>query len=256
MAANPENWGRLAGPGVALNGRGHAQLRLEAIDTLETHFRNTHQPLALAEKALESLLQELGITGLHTDALRTVATAANDSVEGYILSREVEKNHRPVAFAFSGASPLADGASIYLTPEMLSKSVNYHQLVTGMAYPTYYTGLFADLRAVCSKGVLQARKSKHGVWAKDRTNTGFDADDLKAITDRHVILPKLFRRLVEYRQGGGNELAGFKQFLAAKAERILICSNCHLTHFDTIIAVDGVTAQMTESPEDIVFLSE
>jgi len=54
------HWRRLRGR-VALNARGHAQLRLEAIDTLETHFLGQHQPLGLATKALDFLLHELGI---------------------------------------------------------------------------------------------------------------------------------------------------------------------------------------------------
>jgi hypothetical protein len=37
-ADNEDQWDLLAGPPPRLNGRGHAQLRLEAIDTLETHY--------------------------------------------------------------------------------------------------------------------------------------------------------------------------------------------------------------------------
>jgi hypothetical protein len=63
-ADDEANWAKLAGPRVTLNAKRHAQLRLDAIDTLETHFRNTHQPLTLATKALDFLLQRLGITGV------------------------------------------------------------------------------------------------------------------------------------------------------------------------------------------------
>jgi hypothetical protein len=38
QADQRENWGLLKGSAVKLNARGHAQLRLEAIDTLETHY--------------------------------------------------------------------------------------------------------------------------------------------------------------------------------------------------------------------------
>ena len=45
FAADVESrWNLLAGPPVRLNGKRHAQLRLEAIDTLETHFMNVQQP--------------------------------------------------------------------------------------------------------------------------------------------------------------------------------------------------------------------
>ena len=45
------NWNMLSGPPVELNARDHAQLRIEAIDTLETHYQGHRQPLKLAKKA-------------------------------------------------------------------------------------------------------------------------------------------------------------------------------------------------------------
>ena len=43
-AINPLNWLALEGTKVELNKKQHAQLRIEAIDTLETHYENQHQP--------------------------------------------------------------------------------------------------------------------------------------------------------------------------------------------------------------------
>ena len=124
QADNEANWAKLAGPPATLNARRHAQLRLEAIDTLETHYRNTHQPLTLATRALDFLLQGLGITGVRWDALRTRITEANDGTEGYIVSRTVEPNRRPVAFVFAGAPSAADGSSIFLDVDLLRQSLN------------------------------------------------------------------------------------------------------------------------------------
>ena len=252
-ATNEANWAKLSGPPVALNGRRHAQLRLEAIDTLETHFMNTHQPLALADKATAALLQALGITQIETNALRTEVTAANDGVEGYIVTRAVEKNHRPVAFAFAGEPTVADGSKIYFDEAHLQKSANYHQLVTGLAYPTYYQGLYSDLRKTCTQAAQQARTAHLGVWAEDCTNTGCTIDSLETITERCVLLPKLFRRLVEYLQGGGS-VEGFRENMVARAEDILIISTAHYTHFDTVIEVKDHTVRMTEPPENLIFM--
>jgi hypothetical protein len=77
-----------------LNAKDHAQLRFEAIDTLETHYQDTYQPLELAIGALEHLLESLGITDVAWNETRTKVTSANDGTEGYILSRAVEKNGR------------------------------------------------------------------------------------------------------------------------------------------------------------------
>jgi hypothetical protein len=62
MAENREHWAKLSGRRAELNAKDHAQLRFEAIDTLETHYLNMHQPLALATGALERLLEGLNIT--------------------------------------------------------------------------------------------------------------------------------------------------------------------------------------------------
>src|SRR5262245_19001642 len=252
-AANPANGDKLAGR-VDVNARGHAQLRLEAIDTLETHFQGHHQPLTLAVKALDFLLHELKITGARFDPLMLNVVDAQDGTAGYIVAREAEKNGRPVAFAFPGTPPETDGSSIFFTAERLKDSLNYKSIVAGLAYPTYYTGLFSDLRNELTHAVASARARKHEIWSKDVTNSGFTVPDLRSITDTHVILPKLFRRLVEFLKGGGS-VSGFKEFMRKKAEPITIISSAHFTHFDTIIDVRGTTVKMTQPPENIVFNS-
>ena len=47
-ARNPDNWKKLSGPAAELNARGHAQLRVEGVDALETHYQGYHQPMKLA----------------------------------------------------------------------------------------------------------------------------------------------------------------------------------------------------------------
>jgi hypothetical protein len=251
-ADNEQNWQKLAGT-VQLNARGHAQLRLEGIDTLETHFKGEHQPMGLAQKALDFLLHELGIAAAVFDPLMLNTVEAEDATPGYIVSREAEKFGRPIAFAFAGAPPEADGSSLFLTPARLRDSLNFKSVSEGLAYPTYYSGLFPDLRAELTTATRAARLAQREIWAVDRTNVGFAVPDLAAITDQHVILPKLFRRLVEFLRGGGT-LDRFKAFLEAKAEEIMILSTGHFTHFDTIIDVQNGVVRMTEQPENVMFI--
>jgi hypothetical protein len=252
QADNEAHWAKLAGPPVTLNARRHAQLRFEAIDTMETHYRNMHQPLILATRALDFLLQGLGITDVQWDVLRTRITEANDGTEGYIISRIVEPNRRPVAFVFTGAPPAADGSSIFLDVDLLRQSLNYQSLAAGLAYPTYYKGLFPDLRTALTEASNHARQVNLGIWSEDRTNTGFAVKGPESISEEHVILPKLFRRLAEYLEVGGS-VVGFKEFLELKAEGITIISAAHFTHFDTVVEVDGNVVRMTEPPENLVF---
>jgi hypothetical protein len=252
MADNKEHWAKLSGGPAVLNAKDHAQLRFEAIDTLETHYQNTHQPLKLATGALERLLEGLNITDVEWNETRTIITAANDGTRGYILSREVEEYGRPVAFVYAGTPPEEDGSEIFLDADRMSQSLNQRALEEGFAYPTYYKGLFHDLREALTETVSGAREAQLGVWAEDRTNAGFEVEGLDSITDEHVILPKLFRRLAEYLEAGGS-VAGFIEFLEAKEEEIIVISTVHPTHFDTVVEVEGNTVRMTERPENLIF---
>jgi len=249
-ADNKSHWELLSGPPAKLNGHDHAQLRLEAIDTLETHFQNVLQPISFAKQALDHLLAQVGITGVQWNAQNTQITQANDDTPGYIISREVEKNRRPVAFAFPGVPPESDGATVFLDAARVQQSANAEMLRSGLAYPTYYEGLFPDLRTVLSALVTAARQGNMGLWPQDKTNVGFVVTGLQSITQDHVILPKLFRRLVTYLEGGGS-LINFRQSIAT--EQILIISTAHATHFDTVVDVTGNTVKMTEIPENLMF---
>jgi endonuclease YncB( thermonuclease family) len=251
-ADNKEHWAKLSGRPAVLNAKDHAQLRFEAIDTLETHYQNTHQPLELATGALERLLEGLNITEVEWNEARTTVTAANDGTEGYILSREVEANGRPVAFVYAGTPPEQDGAEIFLDADRISQSLNQRALEEGDAYPTYYKGLFHDLREALTETVGRAREAQRGVWAEDRTNAGFEVEGLGSITEDHVVLPKLFRRLAEYLEAGGS-VAGFQEFLEAKDEEVIVISTVHPTHFDTVVEVEGNTVRLTEPPENLIF---
>ena len=252
MAHDEARWNLLSGPPAKFNARRHAQLRLEAIDTLETHFGNTHQPLTLAIKALDFLLHTLGITGVRWDELRTVVTEADDGVDGHIIARAVEKNRRPVAFVYAGAPPEPDGASIFLDADRVRQSLNYQAIEAGLAYPTYYKGLFSDLREAMSEAVRSARDAQRELWAEDRTNRGFRVQGLQSLSNEHVILPKLFRRLAEYLEGGGS-VVGFKKWLEVREEGVWVLPAGHFTHFDTVIEEAADMIRMTESPENLIF---
>ena len=251
-ADHEDNWDLLNGPPAKLNARSHAQLRLEAIDTLETHFQNVHKPLNFAKQATDHLMAQVGITDVQWNAQGTMVTQANDETTGYIISREVEKNRRPVAFAFVGVPPEVDGATIFLEATRVEQSANAEMLRSGLAYPTYYKGLFPDLRNALTAITESARQGHKGLWPHDKTNTGFAVTGMQSITDDHVILPKLFRRLVAYLEGGGT-VQGFKQHLAQLAEEVLIISTVHSTHFDTVVDETGNTVKMTELPENLIF---
>lgn len=256
---DPGLFNDLAGPPPKVNRRGDVQLRIEAIDTLETHYSaaggGTYtQPLEHAVTARARLLDFAGITDVVWDRRGLNVVSATDGAPGHILVRAVEKYGRPVAFVFAGSPAEADGADVFLDEPRLKRSYNFLALAEGLAYPTFYTGLFADLRAVLSAAAQDARAAGRGLHADDVTTAGFDATSLAVLTEQAVILPKLFRRVIEHMVSVGSA-AGLKQSLQASREPVLDLTDSNFTHFDTFVdQAPGSTAiRLTREPEQLVF---
>jgi hypothetical protein len=250
----------LPGGRIDANARGHVQLRIEAIDALETHYTpqggssTFHQPIEFARDAVDALMAFVEIRNIRWTADRRTVASADDGTPGYILSREIEKYGRPVSFLFSGEAPEPDGASVMLTPDGLRDSYNVAALAAGLAYPTYYTGLFADLRQTLTHIAAVARKGRKGIHAIDATHAGFKAQTIADITDELVIMPKLFRRLSEYMSRTGSAI-GFKQALSEAKEPVLDLRTSNFTHFDTFVAQRRGSHRiaLTRLPEELVF---
>lgn len=250
-ADNASNWKKLDGRKVKRNTRQHAQLRFEGVDALETHYKGTHQPRELADAATEFTLAAAGITGVRWGRTHTRVTAANDATPGYILARTIERYGRPVAFVFGRTTNKPDGSSVFLDVNELRRSINYRLLDAGLAYPTYYEGLFHDLREAMTAAVLRAWNADRGLWPYDWTY-GVPVTSLSVLSDECPVLPKLFRRLVAYLSRHGS-VAGFKEHLAQNPEPVHVLSTGQFTHFDTVIAVHGNQVGLTVDPEDLVF---
>jgi hypothetical protein len=103
-ADDSANWKKLSGPPVALNAQGHALLRMEAVDALETHYQGFHQPLRLARPAVRYLISSLGIHDVIWDEMQERVIKAEDGTEGYIVARSTESLCRPVAFVFAAVA--------------------------------------------------------------------------------------------------------------------------------------------------------
>jgi hypothetical protein len=254
-ALNDANWLLLDGK-VRLNSKMHAQLRIEAIDTLETHYDGQHQPLEFADAATEKLFSYLGISNVVWNASRSKVLSAEDGTEGFILSRMAEKNGRPVSFLFGPELDFPDGQDVFLDTKLARKSVNYKMLRQGLAYPTFYDGLFYDLRGLFANQTQKVRKKKKGLWAADRTNKYTQITGLVDVVDQYVLLPKLFRRIVAFFKE--NEIFDGKQFIAflkKQPEEVFVLSKLNFTHLDNLISLDDKgRIRLSERPEELIFL--
>ncbi|MGN8158536.1 hypothetical protein ACS8YF_07640 [Salinisphaera sp. SWV1] len=190
------------------------------------------------------------------DADHYKVTSADDNVPGFILARTTGTYGRPVSFALSADAGkqlgLTDGGEHFVTSDDLSATANAALLNQGLAYPTFYTSLFHDLRTRFAEQTLAARNAERGLWPADRTNAGVTVDSLAAITEDAVILPKLFRRLIEY-LGTGGTVKGFKAYLARNPDRVMVLPQAHSTHLDNLIEQNGSTVRLSEPPEQLVF---
>jgi hypothetical protein len=245
-----------------INSQGGTQLRLEAIDALETHYNPRvpggflqHQPLGLAHAAAAKLLELLGFTEVQRDGERVVACTP-EQTEGFILTRFVDRNGRPVSFAYAGPSEDADLSPVFVEEKLLQQSTNFQLVADGLAYPTYYSKLFPDLRNALTVAASQARTAGSGVWQDDATTSGAAITSLAALNDQLVILPKLFRRLVDFLALGAGDisLAGFLAFLASRDDRLFVISQAHATGLDNITQVDGQTVRLLHPPDDLIFI--
>jgi hypothetical protein len=278
---------QLAGMPVRLNAHGGAQLRLDAIDALETHYtppRSKHtwrQQHALALAAGDELLTRLGFSGVQRADDGTVTAATPDSTRGYILTRFADTYGRAVSFAYAGDRAGADGGqatdagsdepddgprvavgglpTVHLGVPELTRSANYQLLSAGLVYPTFYSKLYVDLREALAKEADRARAAHKGLWQQDVTHHGFDLVSRDQLENDLVILPKLFRRLAEFLsldETGSASLAGFRAFLAQHDDRLYTVPAGQSTGFDTLVHVRGRHVRLTVAPEHIVFIEK
>lgn len=258
-ADDPTEWslvGGGAGRAVEHNAVGRATLRLDAIDALETHYGPTrvHQPLQFAHAARDELLSRLGFTDVQRGSGETVTATTPETVPGFILTRGADVHGRCVALAGNGPAPGTSGLEIDVDATVLRTTVNHHLLTEGLAYPTFYRSLFTSLRTEMAAAATEAREAGRGLWPSDVTTTGAKITGLASLTDDAVILPKLFRRLVDYLRLS-MPLACLPAFLAGVQDRFSILSTgerrAGLHHI--VEVTNDHTVRMTHPPEDLLF---
>jgi hypothetical protein len=98
-ANNPVNWDFFAWP-AGLSKSGMKQLRIEAIDAMETHYDGYHQPRPFALAALESLLELLDIKSVTYSIGVTQIVDATDGKPGFIAAGSTDRFGRPVSYLF------------------------------------------------------------------------------------------------------------------------------------------------------------
>ncbi len=226
------------------------QLRLEAIDALETHYEGYHQPRSFAIGALEKLLALLEIEVLAYSINYSITTKAHDGKPGFIAFSEIDGFDRPIAFAFPATAPLIDGGEMTAEDLPVERSVNFQVCAEGLVYPTFYTTTPPVFVQKFGDAAREARLQRRGIWVIDRT-ADFTVWDPRSLYEDFLILPKLFRRLVSFFENY-SDFSELPKYMKANGDKILLADGSQTT-FDKIVKVEGRRLKMTMLPEDIFF---
>ena len=236
-ADNISLWDRLDGfiddPGI----NDTVQLRFEGIDSIE---KGAIQPLATQSR--DSMLLHIG------------ASSLQDTPRGHVLSRSVDANGRPIAFAFAGDAPEADGTEIFLDRARLRDSVNFGQVRSGFAYPLYYNTLFRSLRETFNEALADARADNIGYWPSDATMTGVNVETRSELSVIAPVWPKLWRRLEEFLRNNQG-LDDFLDFIRNSGERADDLTTFEQSSLDNFMEVTGNTVRMTVDPRQLRVVS-
>lgn len=254
----PKHLEDLDGRSAEFNKGGFAQLRFEAIDALELHFKGARQELDASVAARGFTLRHLGFGNVEYSGGEGLAVriASPHPRPGYILTKAIDPYGRPVSFVFDGGTNRVDGSDIFMNLAMLNRTVNATLARSGNAYPSFYIGLPVDLRNRVRTLVDSARNrpQPRGMWSKDKTMKSTRVSDLESL-EALVIWPKLFRRLVTYFKEGHDGLSDFDSWIHDDPERddaLWIVSEGRLGNLHDTYAVSGNELAMTYSPDDLV----
>lgn len=249
-ANHPANWDFFAWP-AGSGKRGMKQLRIEAIDAMETHYDGYHQPRPFALAALESLLALLDIKSVTYSIGVTRIVDATDGKPGFIAAGSTDCFGRPVSYLFPKKAGLIDGTVMDSSELPVEKSINFQLAREGLVYPTFYTTtdrVFAEkIRSVISR----ARKTKRGLWSIDRTSD-FSIWDVRTLQEDILILPKLFRRLVAFMDcyADFNQL---EDFMKKQRDNLQLWDGTKKKSLADLMKFSGRRMQMKTPVEDILF---
>lgn len=285
------------------------QLRLQGIDAAETHFSPTSaspgitgpttgsgaavkgpvqfgQPGGLADAAADAVLSLLGVSDpvwrpafsgryLRSATVAgqgTVAVRGTDSIPGYILTRDLEAKGRPVAWAFTGPAPDADGAwtTVDALAALASTSLNYRLLARGLVYPYFFMTLQSKLRKKLARAVTSARAAASrsdapNVWRSDRTTAGVPLTVIDAVLpgtdggpDGELIHPYLFRKVLNHWYRTTPSTQGRSVDISTLCLRanptVYLASDADFVKLDDVLELSGGVIRLTRPPHDLVFL--
>ncbi len=112
--------------------------------------------------------------------------------------------------------------------------------------------------ALCSEAARAAQAEGLGFWPEDRTHGGFALTSLDALKHEALLMPKLFRRLVDHVGGNGGQLSltTFRTFLETRVGQVCLWRQSCSVSFADLVEIEGAALRLLVAPEDIAFAED
>jgi endonuclease YncB( thermonuclease family) len=231
---------------------GTVQLRLDGIDTPETHYNGLAQPLGVT--ARDELLAWCGFSGVRWAGGQVIASTPA-AIPAAVLSGLVDVNGRPVAFLLVGDGLPPDGEQAEVD---LQRTANAALLRSGAAYGTFYRSTAPGLRDGMRGLAREARTAALGVWPVDASG-GFTLGSQASIgPEGSLILPKLFRRCTDYLRSRNSRetLPEWMQRMGDQEDDQVRVGGAAPVRFSTLITQHGDRIALDADPLDLVFVEK
>lgn len=251
QANNQANWDFFQWATEADKNAKKKQLRVEAIDALETHYDGFHQPRTFALAALESLLELLGITSVIYSLAVTQIVEADDGKAGFIASADIDRFGRPVSYLFPKKAKLTDGDVVDSATLPIDDSINFQLAREGLVYPTFYTTTDRTIAEKIRAVVARARSTKRGIWSIDRT-PDFTVWDIRTLEEDILLVPKIFRRLVGFFENY-SDFGKLQEYMTKQRDNLVLWDGTKKKSLADLMKFSGRRIQMKTPIEDILF---
>ncbi len=251
QATDHANWDFFTWETAADKAAKKKQLRVEAIDALETHYEGYHQPRAFALAALEAMLEMLRIDTVTYSLGLTQVVAANDGKAGFIASASADPFGRPISYVFPKDAKLTDGAVMDSGELPIDDSINFQLAREGLVYPTFYTTTDRLIAEKIRLVVARARATKRGIWSIDRTSD-FTLLDIRTLQEDNLIMPKLFRRLVGFYENY-SDFGKLEEYMKKQRDNLVLWDGTKKKSLADLMLFEGRRLRMTTPVEDILF---